>query len=105
VFTRQARWTRSILLTIDLSDRHGERKKMCKPDDLLAAVRRLIAANEALGQMEGGITYYEASPTRSDECYKRWIELNTAMREAKKAANDQALRPARSPEQKGNDEK
>ena len=56
---------------------------------LLAAIKRLIAANEALGAFsENAVTYYEESPTRNAECQKRWFELHGALAEARKAANN-----------------
>jgi len=57
--------------------------------DLLDAVKRLIAANEALGEISANrVTYYEESPTKDEGCYKRWMELHAALWQARKAANN-----------------
>lgn len=43
---------------------------------------RLLLALERLGQYVPNaaptITYFEASPSKNEECYKRWQELNDA---------------------------
>lgn len=46
------------------------------------AIRRYQSAVKSLGEIDPAakITYFEASPTKSAECQKRWQELNDAGR-------------------------
>lgn len=46
----------------------------CAADRLLLAIKKLSENPPD----QKPITYFEASPTKDPECYKRWVELNDA---------------------------
>jgi len=48
------------------------------------ALAAVITANEALGEIKDGLTYYERSPTKDPECFARWKQLNDTLVEAKR---------------------
>lgn len=48
--------------------------------DLVKDVADAIAA---LGERCGDVTYFEASPTKNQECARRWIRLNDALKAVK----------------------
>ena len=52
---------------------------------LEAALRRLVAANAGLGQIENGQTLYERQPSKSDASLAAWLELNNFIGQAKVA--------------------
>ena len=51
---------------------------------------RLVDAIAKLGAIEAvtRLTYFEASPTKDQEAYKRWSELNEAVAQVKQILQD-----------------
>lgn len=50
---------------------------------LEAALRRVMRANARLGGFKGSITLYEGSPTKDQDCFEAWLELNNAIGQGK----------------------
>jgi hypothetical protein len=63
---------------------------------LAPALSRLINANAGLAKIKGQITLYEASPTKDQDAFEAWEELNDALVQAKLALT--AVRSANEPE-------
>ena len=50
-----------------------------------AILRRLSKAVSALSKIKDGKTLFEGSPTKDQECFDAWKELNDAQKQAKLA--------------------
>lgn len=61
-----------------MSDEYLQRRG--RDTTLEMAALRLLQAIQRLGESVPGekITYFEASPIKSDECCRRWVALNDA---------------------------